>query len=230
MHFIKDLFEKNLTDHLHNKFIRYSKGNFVGPLLKIKITKNDVKIYASFHYTDELLILVANILGNNPTHIKGSLVWNQDLSQDLAKLGIMYSKVSKMRGIFKYELENDVPLKDFVETMGNYHVLVNVKTDTLSYVTKSSFPKPNKEFGADFCKVTFPLTMVSEVLKEFAFDAPKDLKQIEISHEIEIKDIELPSDVSDFDRARREAKRVGTIKRKIIVDGNETESSSEFKV
>ena len=170
MHFIKDLFEKNQTEHLHNKFIRYSKGNFVGPLLKVRFSKKDIKVYASFHYTDELLQMVASILGNKQIHIKGTLVWNQDLAPALAKLGIIHSKVSKSRGIFKYTLENDVPLQDFVNEMGNYHLLINIKEGDLSYVTKTSLPKPNKEFGADFCKVTFPASLTKKVMSEFAFD------------------------------------------------------------
>ena len=230
MHFIKDLFEKNQTEHLHNKFIRYSKGNFVGPLLKIKFTKNDVKIYASFHFTDELLSMCADILGNDPVHVKGSLVWNQDLAPQLAELGIMYSKVSKSRGIFKYTLENDVPLQDFVKSMGGYHVLLTIKEEGLSYVTKSSLPKPNKEFGADFCKVTLPQSHAKKVMEEFAFDVKCTAKQIEIEHKIEVTDIELPENITDFDKARREAKRVGTIVRKVIVDGEETETSQDFKV
>lgn len=39
MHYIKDVFKKQETEHAHNKFIRYSKGNFVGPIINIKVSK-----------------------------------------------------------------------------------------------------------------------------------------------------------------------------------------------
>ncbi len=230
MHFVKDLYEDNDTDHLHNKFIRYSKGGFVGPIMKIRVSNTGVKIGASFHYVDELLEIVAGVIGKKVVHISGLLIWNRDLASELAKLGIMYSKVSKARGIFKYKLENDVDIKDFVETMNSYHVLINIREEGVSYVTKSSFPKPNKEFAADFCKVTLPSSIAGKVIREFAFDVSGEPKLVEIFHEIEVTGIELPKEVPDFDTARRLAKRVGTIKRKVCVDGKEVSTQRDFNV
>lgn len=223
MHYIKDIFEKKVTPHSHDKFVRYSKGDFIGPLLKIKVSKTEVKLSTSFHFIDELLILLSEVLNDNMVHVKGSLIWNQDLSPDMAKLGIKYSKVTKSRGIFKYQLENDVPFKQFVETMNNYNVLVSLKTDEVSLTTKSSFPKPNKEFTADFCKAVFPLKMLDRILEEFAFDVKdkKKVKDVNISHRIKVEDIILPSDAPDFETARREAKRVGKLDRVISVNGGE---------
>lgn len=228
MHYIKDIVENNVTEHAHNKFLRYSKGNFVGPLMKIKFGKSDVKVYGSFHFVDELLILVAEYLGSKVVHVKGSLVWNSDLTPELAKLGIMYSKVTKSRGIFKYVLENDVNIKDFVEYMGKYNVLVSIKDD-VSLVTKSSFPKPNKEFTNDFCKAVFPASFAKRILEEFAFETKELPKEVVIEHRILIDDIELP-DVESFEEARRLAKRKGTLIRKVIVDGTETVTEFKFSV
>lgn len=230
MHYIKDLFENKETEHLHNKFIRYSKGNFCGPLMKIRISKANVKIGASFHYVDELLKFVAEILGDVQVHVKGTLIWNSDLGPELAKLGIKYSKVTKSRGIFKYLLENDVPIKTFVETMGNYHVLINIKQEDLSYVTKSSFPKPNKEFGPDFCKVTFPISILDRILEEFAFDVKSAKKLIEIKHSLDITEIKLPEGEEDFEIARKLARRIGHIKREVIVDSESTITEKDFNV
>lgn len=231
MHYIKDIFNKKDTEHAHNKFIRYSKGVFIGPLLEVKIAKTQVKLKASFHFVDELLFLLAEILGNKIVHITGTISWNTDLSSDLAKLGIKYSKVSKARGIFKYELENDVAMKDFIDLMGKYHILITIKTDDISFVTKSSFPKPNKEFTADFCKVTLPGTFTKRILEEFAFDiADKNIKEVSIQHKIVVDNIELPN-IDDFDKARRLAKRSGVITRTIGFNGNESVvTDCKFKI
>ena len=221
MHYIKDIFEGKETEHAHNKFIRYSKGNFIGPLMKIRFSKANIKIGASFHFTDELLKLLAKIIGNKMVHIKGFLIWNADLSEELASLGIKYSKVSKSRGIFKYTLENEVALKDFVETMGSFNLLITVKVDDISLTTKSSFPKPNKPFGADFCKATLPVSFQKEIMKEFAYDIKEDkIKVIEIKHEIDINNIDLPQ-IEDFEKARREAKREGELRRYTSINGSE---------
>lgn len=232
MHFIKDLFQDNQTEHLHNKFIRYSRGEFVGPLLKVKFAKANVKVYASFHFVDELLQLVADKLGDKQVHIKGTLLWNKDLGPELEELGIKFLKVAKARGIFKYTLDNDTVLQNFVKVMNKYHLLINVKEDGLSYTTKSSFPKPNKEFGPDFCKLTLPSDMKDLIIDEFCFDLenPEKVKAIEISHKIKIDDIVLPEGETDFEVARRQAKRVGSIERVLTVDGTENLSQKEFKV
>lgn len=232
MHFIRDLFQENMTEHLHNKFIRYSRGDFVGPLLKLKFAKANVKVYASFHYTDELLTLFAEKLGDKQVRAKGTVLWNKDLAPEFEELGIKFGKVSKARGIFKYTIDNDVVLKDFVKLMNKYHVLLNVKEEGLTYSTKKALPKPNKEFGADFCKLTLPNEMKDLIIDEFAFDLENrdKIKQIEVSHNIKINDIVLPEGETDFEIARRQAKRVGVIERVLIVDGEENLSQKELNV
>ncbi|MCA9486505.1 MAG: hypothetical protein H6500_00285 [Candidatus Woesearchaeota archaeon] len=231
MHYIKDIFEKTETQHAHNKFIRYSRGSFTGPLISIKFSKAAVKVDASFHFADELLILLADILGDKKVHAKGTLVWNKDLTQDLLKQGIKYSKVTKARGIFTYHLENEVALKSFVDSLNCYNLLITVKDATCSLVTKPKYPKPNKEITRDFCKASFPPEEKDHILKEFAFDVKgKVNKEISIRHEIDITNIEVP-DVKDFELARRLAKRQGVIRRYVSIDkGEEVETVLEFSV
>lgn len=231
MHYVKDIFEKNPTQHAHDKFVRYSRGEFVGPLLKIKFGKDAVKIFASFHFVDELLMLVAKCLGNKVVHIDGSLVWNRDLTEDLLKLGIKYSKVTKSRGIFKYTLENDVKIQDFVDEMSSYNLLVSIKEETVSLVTKTAFPKPNKEFGADFCKASFPASFADVIREEFLFDIKdKVSKEAEIKHHITVSDLKLP-EIDNFEEARRLAKRIGKITRDVKIDGKENaQTSVDFEI
>lgn len=219
MHYIKDIYENKITEHAHQKFIRYSKGTFVGPLIKIKVTKATIKISGSFHFVDELLLMLADIIGDKVIHVKGFLIWNTDLSSQLAKLGIKYSKVTKSRGIFKYFIDNDVNIKQFIEAFNNYNLLISVKFEDISFVTKSSFPKPNKPFGDDFCKVSFPGSYAKKILSDFAFDVKKEnIKDFYAEHEIIVDEINIPK-ADNFEQARRLAKRIGTLKRTIIVNG-----------
>lgn len=232
MHFVKDLFTDNETEHLHNKFIRYSRGNFIGPLLKVKIAKANIKVYASFHYVDELLEFIAEYLGDKEVNVKGVLLWNKDLGPDLSSIGVDYVKLSKARGIFKYTLDTNVALNKFVAKLNQYNLLVNIKEDNLSYATKSSFPKPNKEFKADFCKLTLPIELKDKLLGEFCFDVENTdkVKTIEIENQIVVDDIKLPEGESDFNIARRMAKRVGNLSRTVVVDGVETKTEKAFNV
>ena len=231
MHYMKEIFQKNYTQHAHDKLVRYSKGEFTGPLIKAKFTSNSVKLYTSFHFIDEILILLANHLGNVKVKIKGSLIWNKDLSKDLQQLGIMYSKVSKARGIFKYTLDNEVLLKDFVDLFSTYNLLVNFKYENVSVAMKSSLPKPNKEITADFCKLTLPKEMETILREEFLFDIKEKCKEVQISHKIIVDDIILPEDEDlDFEMKRRLAKRKGTLYRKIIIDNEDTLSQVDFEL
>jgi hypothetical protein len=219
MHYVKDLFKKKQTEHAHNKFIRYSKGKFVGPLITITIQKNNIKLNSSFHLSNEILILMADYLKNKEVEIKGNLSWNKDLSPDLANIGIMYLKVTKSRGIFNYILENKVKFKEFVETLGQYHLLVNFKEDNLKLTTKNKFPKPNKEISNDFIKAIFPLELKDKIFDEFAFDCKNcQAKKIQIEHDIIIEDIHLPQS-DNFEEARKLATREGTLIRRISLDG-----------
>lgn len=222
MHYIKDLFEKKDSEHAHGKFVRYSKGEFIGPQIKIKLTKNGIKLNGSFHLVDEFLTLIGEYTGNRDIEIKGRLAWNQDLSSKLETLGIKHLKVTKSRGIFNYILHNTVNFKDFAESLGSYHVTINFKEDDVTLSTKSKFPKPNKEVTNDFCKTNFPASMKKRILSEFAFDVNvKDPKEIIIGNQIFVDRIDLPK-TDNFDEARRLAKRGGKIVRTITIDSAET--------
>lgn len=229
MHYIKDIFEKKDSEHAHSKFIRYSKGEFVGPLMTIKFQKNKVRVNGSFHLVDELLKIVADKLGNQTVAAKGSLVWNQDLESLFNKLGVQYEKVTKSRGIFKYVLNNEIQLKDFVEEFSSYKLLLSFKTPDISYTCKKAFPNPNKEFGDDFCKVILPIEMADLIKQEFLFDLEEDVKQVQVRHKLDINDIILP-EVDDFALARKLAKRTGTITRTLIIGDETKESQIDFKV
>lgn len=232
MHYIKDIVEGKNTEAAHNKLLRYSKGDFVGPLLRIKVSKNDLKVNGSFHFVDEFLDIVSRVLGDKVVHVGGSVVWNRDLTEEFGKLGVRHSKVSKSRGIFKYVLDNEINVKDFFDSMGKFNLLLTIKQPDVALVTKSTFPKPNKEISNDFCKCVFPLSYKDLILDEFAFDVKdKDFKEVYIEHRILIDDILLPKDAPDFETARRLATRKGKLIRKVTIDnGNTVETEFEFNV
>ena len=231
MHYIKDIFENNYTQHAHDKLVRYSKGVFQGPLMRIKVLSSQIKVNASFHYIDELQRMLIPILKNQNIHVKGTLVWNSDLSKELENLGIKYSKVSKARGIFKYTLDNDIQYETFVTAMSKYHLLFSFKLDNgIAMVTKTAFPKPNKEFSDDFCKLTLPMELKDFLFKEFAFDVKDQGKEFKVTHTITIDDIVLPEKYETFEQARQEAKRVGKFERVVTIKEKEVKSQVDFNL
>ena len=226
MHYIKNIFENNIDLRTHNKFIRYSRGVFTGPLIKLKVVGSNLKVSSSFHLTDELLLIISDILGNTIVHVKGSLIWNRDLTEEFGKLGIKYAKVTKSRGIFNYALDNEVNIKEFCNYMSDFNLLVSLKYEGFSLTTKSSFPKPNKEITPDFCKAVFPLKEAGKIFKELAFDVDfnKGVKEVVISHEIIIDELDLPN-IENFEEARRVGKRKGILKRHVSVNGGEPKTT-----
>lgn len=223
MHYIKDIFEKKNTQHAHDKLIRYSRGVFTGPLLKVKFSKNEIKLNTSFHIVDEIYLMIANWIKNEKVEIEGLISWNKDLTDKFSKVGLKYLKVSKLRGIFKYTLKNEVEFLEFINIFSKFHLLVSFKTkDGISVTTKLAFPKPSKPIIANFCKISLPIEFKELILKEFLFDVniPKNLKSVLISNKILIDDIILPP-IEDFEIARRDAKKIGKIIREVEVNTDE---------
>lgn len=226
-HFIKEVFDnKKISNRTHEKFIRYSKGVYVGPLIKISKQKEKIKIKSSFHIVDELIHLAAKFSKEDDTHIKGTINHNEDLSEEFSKIGIKYIKVKKSRGIFKYEIDNILNLKTFEENMLKYNPLVNFSTSNVKLTTKKSFPKPSKEITSNFCYLELPLEASDYVNKFFAFDLEeKTKKTIDISHEFIIDEVIYPEDKNlDFKLIRELSKRKGKIKRTLKIGTNIEES------
>lgn len=221
-HYIKEIFEKDSQEkRIHGKFIRYSKGNFTGPLIKIKKQKDSLKIKSSFHIVDELLWLATKYTSEKDVNIKGTISYNMDLSAEFEELGLKYMKVSKSRGIYKYQIDNVVNIDNFVNKMADYNPLLSFTSKNVKITTKKSFPKPNKEITNNFCYLELPLEAEEEIYSNFCFDIDERPKDIDISHTIIIDEIVFPDkkDIS-FEQLRRESQRKGTIKRELQYNGN----------
>ncbi|MHA2390955.1 MAG: hypothetical protein ACXAEX_03225, partial [Promethearchaeota archaeon] len=78
MHYLKKLIQSpNLKDpakqHLdiHRHFYRYSKGEFLGPAIKITKTKTRITLKSTHEYEDLILEIVANTIPDEEVEIKG---------------------------------------------------------------------------------------------------------------------------------------------------------------
>lgn len=219
-HFIKEVFKnKKISTRAHEKFIRYSKGIYVGPLIKISKQKEKIKIKSSFHIVDELIHLAAKFSKEEDAQIKGTINHNEDLAEEFAKIGIKYIKVKKSRGIFKYEIDNILNLKTFEKNMLKYNPLINFSTSNVKLTTKKSFPKPSKDITSNFCYLELPLESADYVYKFFAFDIKETPKKtVDISHEFIIEEVIYPENKNlDFKQIRELSKRKGKVKRTVKI-------------
>ncbi len=230
-HYIKNIFENKQNEKVHNKLIRYSKGFFEGPKIKIRKQKDNIKIKSSFHIVDELLELVVKYNTENIVLIKGVIIYNEDLEKKFEELGLKYVKVTKSRGIHKYELNHEVDIKKFFEVFNNYNPLVSFTTKDVKITTKKSFPKPNKEISDSFCYIQLPISAEKEVYESFCFDIKDEYpKFVDISHDIIVEEVIFPkTDLEDFKEIRRLAKRKGKIKRYVKYDKKTLESEATFE-
>ncbi len=235
MHYIKEIVQKQISQATHKKFTRYSRGDFIGPLLIAKITKKIFRISLSFHFLDEILKFTAKTLDEEIVEISGMVISQKDLSSEFSMLNLTYLKLTKATSLFKYKIEFKANLKNLLEAFQGANLLISIKSPSVTIKSKTVPVKPNKEIASNYVKlVTSDENLKDLILKEFLFDQTniEKIKEINIKHEIKVTDIILPEDKSDFEEVRKKALRKGILKR--IVETNKSgelvEKDIEFTV
>ncbi len=74
---------------IHRHFYRYSRGDFIGPALKVSRTKSKFTLKGSHEYEDLILELIVQGI-NNPDQvfeIKGRLISGSNISDIITNLG-----------------------------------------------------------------------------------------------------------------------------------------------
>ena len=98
MHFLKNVVETPILDdparnhkNIHRHFYRYSRGDFIGPALKISQTKAKITLKGSHEYEDLILEIVASGISNPDDNfeIKGRLISGSDVSDIISDLGLL---------------------------------------------------------------------------------------------------------------------------------------------
>ncbi|MBT4334221.1 hypothetical protein HOD61_00165 [archaeon] len=203
MIFVQRLIENKPTADDHKQLIRFSKGIFkTRSASKINIVKGLLKVSASYDLAKDIARMIANT--SNKISIKGKVIKSKKKEE--------FDEVVTKERLLALIEENDFFLLHL--TAGDYSLKVG-----------KSIPKPGKELKVNWCKAVLPV----ENAKDFAFDFELK-KKAEISHDFVIEDIIVPKEyVDDFQKARMFSKRKGKIIRRIIIDGEETETETEFK-
>ena len=164
--------------------------------------------------------------------VKGIIVTTLDIVKD-CKFEII--NVKKYMGIRQVIIDTEVDSVDLLDLMNKYpraFYALSFSSGMFELKSKAKPPKSGKpgtkeeEPKADFCSVK---TNNEELVRDLLFDA-SDFSEIQIKHEIEIKQIEIPQGVSDPVKMRELAKRNGVLRRLSIIDGGKKVSESEFSV
>ena len=249
MHFLKKIIESPVLDDpaeknksIHRHFYRYSRGDFIGPAIKISKTKNKLTLKGSHEYEDLILEIVTHGISNlnEKFEIKGILISGEDISEVIKSLGFNWD-VKKSSGQTKnYKAEildrinRDLLLESIEKFRENSYFLLSFNIDPNHKVTtKKNIPQPSKkkveeddvDKRVQFCTGYISNTeknlnyILKAVLSDFISELPKNWKKIILFNNYKISDIEIPKNIKNSRLLRVMAIRKGKLIRTVDVDG-----------
>jgi hypothetical protein len=171
MHFIKDLLGKPMDSdpiknipQVHRHFMRYSKGEFEGPSMVIKISKTNITVNGSFEFEDLCAWIAGKCMPDSikPFNITGSLISGNDFSNNIQKLGIDW-KVKKSTGqtknfktvlkpADKAAISKDQLVKLIENLNSDCYILLNFKAGeptNFTLTTAKNPPRPKTKGGTE---------------------------------------------------------------------------------
>ncbi|MFX1378506.1 MAG: hypothetical protein ACFFA4_05395 [Promethearchaeota archaeon] len=249
MHFLRKIIQTPILDdpannykEIHRHFYRYSRGDFIGPALKISQTKTKFTLKGSHEYEDLIQELVVNGISNpnDKFEIKGRLITGEDIHDEIIKLGFNWdlkqstgqTKNFKVDIIDKANKESLLQgIEAFRET--SYFLISFNVNPACKVSTNKNIPQPSKKKVEEddvnkriqFCTGYLNNTdknlnnIIDNALYDFKSDFPKNWKSLIIFNNYKITDIEIPKKVSNSRLLRIMAIRKGKLFRILDIDG-----------
>ena len=249
MHFLKNVVETPILEdparnhkNIHRHFYRYSRGDFIGPALKISKTKAKLTLKGSHEYEDLILEIVSSGISNpdDTFEIKGKLISGSDISDIISDLGFNWDlkQSSGQTKNYKAEIIDNTsknPLLESIEAFReNSYLLLSFNLNpTCKVSTKKNIPQPSKKKVEDddvtkriqFCTGYINNTernlinIFENVLPDFKSELPKSWKALTIFNNYKITEIELPKNITNSKLLRVMAIRKGKLFRTLKIDG-----------
>ncbi|MFX1308561.1 MAG: hypothetical protein ACFFB6_03080 [Promethearchaeota archaeon] len=249
MHFLRKIVDTPILDNppknhksIHRHFYRYSKGDFIGPAMKITQAKAKLTLKGSHEYEDLILEIVAKGISNPNENfeIKGRLITGADISDIITKLGFNWDlkQSTGQTKNFKAEIIDTATKDSVLQSIeafreNSYFLLSFNLNPNCKVTTKKNIPQPSKKKVEEddvnkriqFCtgyvsNIEKNLNNVLEtVLYDFKADLPKNWKALTIFNNYKITDIEIPKNISNSSLLRIMAIRKGKLFRSLDVDG-----------
>ncbi len=231
MNFIKKIVDKEIDESVHLQFQKFSRGKFKNrAILKVKKSLDKYTINSSPEFSNELVRIMAEKLGNKKTSVTGAIISTSDLSDK-----IKFKEKKQFQGVKRYLIDNEMDrgeifslLNEFPKTFFALSFQIDEKNILKIKPKAPKTGKPGKgdeKPKANFCKL---ITNDSRIGKSFIFEK-ENFKSAEIEHDFIIEDIILPkTDEKDIAKIREMAKRKGKIIRYSNIDGIEIKKEYEF--
>jgi len=231
---IKNAYEKNIDDHTHHSFIRYSLGQFPKEPFTIKVG-SAIKIWGSFEYVNVFVRFLSK-LAKSTINVKGTIPTMKDIKSDLETAGLDVDEKRRTMGKkgMQYMVSGTISpekAQKLFDDLAGCYLLLDLDSDKLKLkVKKKETPKIGKA-TPKFATLALPKEFLKEVIEEFLFDHDiESFKAAEITHTYLIDDIKVDEALVEKDpnRAREEAVRNGKIVRFVTIDGEEFKSEFDF--
>ncbi len=249
MHFLSRLIENPILEYpaknhmnIHRHFYRYSKGDFIGPAIKITKTKAKITLKGTHEYEDLILEIIAKTISDpqQSFEVKGKLITGMDLSETITDLGlnwILKKSTGKTKN-YKADIVDQINKNQLLQAIkifreNSYLLLSFIINTTIKVTTKKNIPQPSKKKAEDddvskriqFCTGTISnidanIKMVLDlVASDFKTDVPENWKTIILLNNYNITEIVIPKDIKESRLLRIMAIRKGKMYRSINIDG-----------
>lgn len=249
MHFLSRLIENPILEepaknhmNIHRHFYRYSKGDFIGPAIKITKTKAKLTLKGTHEYEDLILEIIAKTISDpqQSFEVKGKLITGMDLSETITDLGlnwILKKSTGKTKN-YKADIDDQINKNQLLQAIkifreNSYLLLSFIINTTIKVTTKKNIPQPSKKKAEDddvskriqFCTGTISNTdanikmVLDLVASDFKKDVPNNWKTIIMLNNYNITEIVIPKDIKDSRLLRIMAIRKGKMYRSINIDG-----------
>jgi len=227
------------TDPLtHLQFERYSRGLFKDKaVVKIKNSKRVYSISTTYEYSNEFALYLANKLGDRKTQVTGVIVSTRNLKEeDEFRQLLAHAQVKQFAGVKQFIISQEISGKEIASMISRFPRAffgLSFNVDEYELKTKAKAPKSAKpktkeedELKPDFCKLkTTDKSIINRLIFDFNND---DFKEIIVSHDFDIRDIEVPADEKDPVKMRERAIRKGIIVRKLTIDKKDSKQEYNF--
>jgi len=249
MHFLSRLIENPILEdpaknhmNIHRHFYRYSKGDFIGPALKIIKTKAKITLKGTHEYEDLISEIVVKTISEpqKSFEVKGKLITGMDLSETITDLGlnwILKKSTGKTKN-YKADIVDQIKKNQLLQAIevfreNSYLLLSFIINTTIKVTTKKNIPQPSKKKAEDddlskriqFCTGTMSNTdanikmILDSVASDFKTDIPNNWKTIILLNNYNITEIVIPKNIKDSRLLRIMAIRKGKMYRSINIDG-----------
>src|SRR3989338_112668 len=223
--FIKKIFDKNITEEVHNAFTRYSLGEFVKEPFTVKL-KKDITVQGGFEFLNFFQKFVAENVKGDVT-VSGTIETVRDLSATLQKLGVDFENARRFgkpgsKFVLSSQKLNKATFQKLILELFSEYLLFNVSFDGGELkVKKQTTPKLGSP-TEKFVTLKLPKDWLAVLKQDYLFDVDsKDFSELTVDQTYYVEDIEVDEKLlgKDADAARKKALRKGEISRKITVDG-----------